>query len=124
MTLNIPDEARDKGAESMYATFHAQQPTPYDFVPWGGDTVVTRFWLEIAKDGLAAALPLAVAAYLETLADEYELNAREADDRVRDHINVDNRTGAAIATVTSEINDAVADHLRECALELRGGTHD
>lgn len=29
---------------------------------------------------------------------------------------------ATIATVTSEINDAVADHLRECALELRGGT--
>lgn len=67
-----------------------------------------------------AAIEDAVAVELENLADQFELDGREADDRVRDHMDAENQIGAAIATTTGEIYEAVAERLRERATELRG----
>lgn len=61
------------------------------------------------------------ASELEALADQFELDGREADDRVRDHMDAGNQIGATIATTTGEIYEAAAERLRERAIELRGG---
>ena len=65
-----------------------------------------------------AAAPAIVASELRRLAEQFDLDGRVAGDRVSDHVIAGNGTGATIATVTSEIYETVAEHLRARADEL------
>lgn len=55
----VTPEQIEATAQRMYASFHDQaaesghQPTPYDYEPWGHSSVVTKFWLEVARAGLS-----------------------------------------------------------------------
>lgn len=55
------DEASvERVAKAMYKSFHEQgsdlgeEPTPYEWVPWGRTPSVTKFWHAMARAALAA----------------------------------------------------------------------
>lgn len=112
--LRISDAAWLAAADA-----YALRASKFDGQPWFTADVSAALTGAV-RASIIASTPLVVAGELEQLASQFDSDSCTAEDRVSDHLDSGNQTGASIAVVTSEIYEAAAEHLRERAQELRG----